>query len=326
MDFGLHLPASGPEAGPDHVIRFAQRAEALGFYCLTVADHIVIPRKISSPYPYTLDGKYVGAGHHLEQATVMAFVAGTTRRIHLVASVMVAPYRHPVLIAKMLATLDLLSNGRVILGIGAGWMREEFSLVGAPRFEERGKVTDEYINAFKELWTQEKPVFQGKYCNFSEIVFLPKPLQKPHIPIWIGGHSDQALRRAAELGNGWHPIGGVPTIPLEPEDLRRKLDKLAQYARAAGRDPQELRVALKASLYDRGTESRPGQRRRFTGSAEQIAADVSDYQRAGVDCLILDVRTADPVKTLERLEWLAGEVLALSQRQVRSASHPERRP
>ena len=310
MEFGLHLAASGPGAEPESLIEFTQRAEALGFYCVTIADHIVIPRNISSPYPYTLDGQYRGAGHHLEQVTVMSFLAGATRRIRLVASVMIAPYRHPVVAAKALATLDFLSQGRVILGLGVGWMKEEFQLLGAPGFEARGRVTDEYIKAFKELWTKENPAFRGDYCNFSNLTFLPKPVQKPHIPIWIGGHSRRALRRAAELGDGWHPIGGVPTAPLEPDDLARKLAMLAQYAQAVGRNPKEIRVAFKASLYDRDRESRAGHRRRFTGSAEEIVADAREYQNVGVDYLILDVRTPDRTQTLERLDWLAQEVLS----------------
>ena len=310
MEFGLHLAASGPGAEPENLIEFTQRAEALGFYCVTVADHIVIPRNISSPYPYTLDGQYRGAGHHLEQMTVMSFLAGATRRIRLVASVMIAPYRHPVVAAKALATLDFLSQGRVILGLGVGWMKEEFELLGAPRFEARGRVTDEYIKAFKELWTKENPAFRGDYCNFSSLTFLPKPVQKPHIPIWIGGHSKHAIRRAAELGDGWHPIGGVPTAPLEPDDLAAKLLLLAQYARAAGRDPKEIRVAFKASLYDRDKASHAGRRRRFTGSAEDIVADAREYRSAGVDYLILDVRTPNREQTLERINWLAQEVVS----------------
>ncbi len=308
MEYGLHLAVSDPGVKPEHLMDFVRRAEELGFFCVTVPDHIVIPRNISSPYPYTLDKRYTRR-HHLEQITAMAFLAGATRRIRLVASVMIAPYRHPVVVAKMLATLDFLSHGRVILGLGVGWMKEEFQLVGAPRFEDRGRVTDEYIRAFKELWTKENPAFHGTYCNFSDLAFLPKPVQKPHIPIWIGGHSDQALRRAAELGDGWHPIGAVPTVPLEPEELERRLERLAEYARAAGRNPKEIRVAFKASLFDPGTEIRAGQRRRFTGNAEQIASDVRGYQKAGVDCLILDVRTPDPAQSLERLDWLAQEVL-----------------
>jgi probable F420-dependent oxidoreductase len=309
MEYGLHLAVSNPGVKPEELIRYVQRAEDLGFFCITVADHIVIPKNIASPYPYTLDGKYRGPGHHLEQLTAMSFLAGATRRIRFVTSVMIAPYRHPVVAAKMLSTLDYLSRGRVIVGLGVGWMKEEFVLVGAPRFEDRGRVTDEYIRAFRELWTQENPSFAGAYCNFSGLTFLPKPAQKPHIPIWIGGHSDRALRRAAELGDGWHPIGGVPTIPLEPDDLKRNLATLARYAERAGRNPRAITVAFKASLFDREKESRAGRRRRFIGGAEEIAADARDYQKAGVDCLILDVRTPDPGETLERLDWLAQEVL-----------------
>jgi probable F420-dependent oxidoreductase len=310
MEYGLHLAASSPTATPDHLIQFTQRAEALGFFCVTVADHIVIPRHIASPYPYTLDRKYPGAGHHLEQMTVMSFLAGATHRIRLVASVMIAPYRHPIVVAKMLSTLDFLSQGRVILGLGVGWLKEEFKLVGAAPFEDRGRVTDEYIQAFRTLWTKENPAFNGTYCSFSDLIFLPKPMQRPCIPIWIGGHSDRALRRAALLGDGWHPIGGVPTAPLEPKDVAAKLRILARYAESAGRNPREIRVAFKASLFDRGIASRAGQRRRFTGSAEQITTDIRDYQEAGVDYLILDVRTPDPGHTLDRLEWLAQEVIS----------------
>lgn len=311
MEYGFHLAVSGPTAKPEHLINFARRGEELGFFCVTVADHIVIPKKIVSPYPYTLTGQYPGTGDQLEQLTVLSFLAGATQRIRLVASVMVTPYRNPLIVAKMLATLDVLSRGRLILGLGAGWMREEFELLGAPLFEERGDVTDEYIRVFKELWTHDNPSFEGRYCRFSEIKFSPKPAQKTHMPIWIGGHSKRALRRAAELGNGWHPIGGVPTAPLEPEELRRKLETLAHYAEKAGRNPREITVAFKASLYDPKMETVPGRPRRFTGSAAEIASDVRAYKEVGVDYLILDVRSPDAVQTLERIEWLAKEVLPM---------------
>jgi len=311
MEYGLHLAISDPGVNPEELIRFVQRVDELGFFCVTLADHIVIPINVTSPYPYTLDKKYPGKGHHLEQITAMAFLAGATQRIRFATSVMIAPYRHPVVVAKMLSTLDFLSHGRMILGLGVGWMKEEFQLLGAPRFEDRGRVTDEYIRAFKELWTKENPTFEGAYCNFSELTFLPKPVQKPHIPIWIGGHGNRALRRAAELGDGWHPIGGVPTVPLEPEDLEGRLQKLTEYAQAAGRNPKEIRVVFKASLFDPAIESCAGRRRRFIGNAEQIASDVRDYQKVGVDCLILDVRTPNPAQTLERLDWLAQQVLPL---------------
>jgi len=309
MDFGLHLPASSANVKPEDLVRFAQQAERLGFYCLTVADHVIVPKNISIPYPYTVDGKYPGTGYHLETLTTMSFLAGATQRIRFATSVMIAPYRNPIITAKMLASLDVLSNGRVIVGLGVGWMKEEFDNLGTPAFPERGRVTDEYIRAFRELWTSDNPAFNGKFCNFSNIVFLPKPVQKPTIPIWIGGHSKQALRRAARLGDGWHPIGGVPTIPLEPDDVRKDLATLTEYARAAGRDPKQIRVALKGSLFDK-EKTIEGRRRRFMGEAEEIASDIRDYRAAGVDTMIFDVRRASSTETLERMEWMAKEVIA----------------
>ena len=310
MEFGLHLPASSSAVKSEDLIRFVQQAEALGFYCVTVADHVIVPKNISIPYPYTIDGKYPGTGYHLETLVTMSFLAGATERIRFLTSVMIAPYRNPVITAKMLASLDVLSQGRVIVGLGVGWMKEEFDNLKAPSFNERGRVTDEYIKAFRELWTKDNPSFEGKHCSFSDIIFLPKPVQKPTIPIWIGGHSKQALRRAGELGDGWHPIGGVPTIPLEPQDVARDLEMLASYARKAGRDPKQIRVALKGSLFDREKQIAPGKRRRFLGNAEEIASDIRDYRQVGVDTVIFDVRRPTPTETLERMEWIAKEVIA----------------
>jgi probable F420-dependent oxidoreductase len=310
MDFGLHLPASTSGVTSADLVRFVQQAERLGFYCITVADHIIIPKNVTVPYPYTVDGKYPGTGYHLETLTTMSFLAGATERIRFVTSVMIAPYRNPIITAKMLASLDVLSAGRVIVGLGVGWMKEEFENLNAPPFAERGKVTDEYIQAFRELWSSDNPSFNGKYCTFSDIVFVPRPVQKPTIPIWVGGHSRQALRRAAQLGDGWHPIGGVPTIPLEPEDMARDLETLGFYAAKAGRNIKDIRVALKGSLFDREKQSTPGRRRRFMGSADDIAGDIEAYRKAGVDTMIFDVRRATISETLERMEWMAKDVIA----------------
>jgi len=308
MEFGLHLPASSATVKAEELVRFAQQAEVLGFYCLTVADHVIVPKNISVPYPYTVDGKYPGTGYHLETLMTMGYLAGATQRIRFVTSVMILPYRNPIVTAKMLASLDVLSGGRLIVGAGVGWMKEEFETIRTEPFEERGKVTDEYIAAFRELWTSDNPTFNGKYCRFSNIAFLPKPVQKPSIPIWIGGHSKQAIRRAARLGDGWHPIGGVPTIPLEPEDIVKDMSMLREYAEKAGRDPKTIRVALKGSLFDREKQITPGKRRRFIGSAEEVASDIREYRAAGVDTMIFDVRRPNINETLERMEWMAKEV------------------
>jgi probable F420-dependent oxidoreductase len=311
MEFGLHLPASSAGVTAQDLVRFAQNAEALGFYCITVADHVIVPKNISIPYPYTVDGKYPGTGYHLETLMTMGFLAGATQRIRFVTSVMIAPYRNPIITAKMLASLDVLSLGRVIVGLGVGWMKEEFDNLQAPNFAERGNVTDEYIHAFRELWTKENPSFNGQYCKFNDIVFTPKPVQQPTIPIWIGGHSKHAIRRAARLGDGWHPIGGVPTIPLEPEDMKHALALLAQFAQAAGRDPKTIHVALKGSLFDKEKKIQ-GRRRHFIGSAEEIASDIRAYRDVGVDTMIFDVRRPSVTETLERMEWMAKDVIAMA--------------
>lgn len=308
MQFGLHLPASSATVKADELVRFAQQAETLGFYCLTVADHVIVPTNISVPYPYTVDGKYPGTGYHLETLMTMGFLAGATQRIRFVTSVMILPYRSPIVTAKMLASLDVLSNGRVIVGAGVGWMKEEFENLQAPEYTERGRVTDEYIQAFRELWSAERPTFKGKFVKFSDLIFLPKPVQKPGIPIWIGGHSKVALKRAGRLGDGWHPIGGVPTIPLEPEDVKNDWQVMAEAAQQAGRDPKSIRVALKGSLFDKELKI-ADRRRRFMGGADDIAGDIVAYRDAGVDTMIFDVRQPSSAATLERMEWMARDVL-----------------
>ena len=170
MKFGFYMSTEGPTAQPDSVVRIAQEAERLGFDSLVLGDHIVFPNDIESAYPYTVSGEWSGGegGEHLEQLTMLTFLAAVTERVRLVPSVMIVPYRNPLLAAKMLATLDVLSKGRLTLGIGVGWMEEEFAALDAPPFAERGAVTDEYLRAYKELWTSDNPSFDGKFCHFFQ--------------------------------------------------------------------------------------------------------------------------------------------------------------
>ncbi len=313
MRFGFYLPNSGPTAQPDSLAEIARRGDQLGFYCMVAPDHIIQPTKISSAYPYTVSGDFGGGtrseGEWPEQLTTLAFLAGITQRIRLVTSVMIVPYRNPILTAKMLATIDMLSKGRLTVGVGVGWMEEEFEALDAPPFARRGAVTDEYLRAFKELWTSDDPHFEGEFCRFSGITFLPKPTQKPHPPIWVGGQSRLAIRRAAQLGDAWHPVGAIPAAPLEPEELSQKLVTLQRYAEEAGRDPKEIEVAMKAPLYDTSLSS-AGDRRRFSGSPDQVLQDVKTYSDIGVDHLIFDIRGPDLSQSLERMEWFAQEVMA----------------
>jgi alkanesulfonate monooxygenase SsuD/methylene tetrahydromethanopterin reductase-like flavin-dependent oxidoreductase (luciferase family) len=148
--------------------------------------------------------------------------------------------------AKQLSMLDVLSGGRLTLGVGVGWMEEEFEALGAPRYAERGAVTDEYLRLFKTLWTEDHPRFEGKYCRVADIGFLSKPVQKPHPPIWVGGHTTLALRRAAELGDAWLPLGTFPPVVFRPDELKPKIARLREFTRSAGRPEEAVKVCLGA--------------------------------------------------------------------------------
>ena len=315
MKYGFYLPNSGAGAEPDALADIAKLGDRLGFYCMVMPDHILQPNQVISTYPYSLTGDILAAGQSgngewPEQITTLAYLAGVTERIKLVTSVMIIPYRNPILTAKMLSTLDMLSKGRLILGAGVGWMEEEFELLDAPPFAERGAVTNEYLQAFIELWTKDDPKFEGKYVNFSDITFLPKPVQKPYPPIWIGGQSKPAIRRAAQIGDCWHPVGAIPAAPLEPEELAENLVLLHQYAEKAGRDPAAIQVSVKAPLYDAGDSSGP--RRRFSGSSDEVRQDVQTYSDVGVTHLIFDFRTGDPKQTEDRMARFSEEVMAVT--------------
>ena len=315
MEYGFYLPNSGAGAEPDALADIAKLGDRLGFYCMVMPDHILQPNQVNSTYPYSLTGDILAAGQSgdgewPEQVTTLAYLAGVTERIRLVTSVMIIPYRNPILTAKMLSTLDMLSKGRLILGAGVGWMEEEFELLNTEPFAERGAVTNEYLRAFIELWTKDDPKFEGKYVNFSDITFLPKPVQKPYPPIWIGGQSKPAIRRAAQIGDCWHPVGAIPAAPLEPEELAENLVLLHQYAEKAGRDPAIIQVSVKAPLYDAGDSSGP--RRRFSGSSDEVRQDVQTYADVGVTHLIFDFRTGDPKQTEDRMAQFSEEVMAVT--------------
>jgi probable F420-dependent oxidoreductase len=279
---------------------------------VVVADHIVFPTVVRSRYPYTVSGEFPGEGDALELLPLMAFVAGVTNRLRIVSSVMIVPYRNPVVTAKMLATIDVLSRGRLTVGVGVGWLREEFEAVGAASFERRGAVTDEYVRIFKTLWTKSPASYAGEFYRFEGLQCLPQPLQKPHPPIWIGGHSGAALRRVARLGDGWHPVGANPAVPLPPAELRASLDELRRLTVAEGRDFSSLTISFKAPVYDAtsGAAALPdGTRRPFSGTPAQIGEDIAAYGVLGVSELIFDFRSATPAEAIQRMERFAGEVL-----------------
>ena len=306
MRYGFYLPTRGGCATPEALETIVQRGEALGFHSVMIADHVVFPTAIASRYPYTVSGEFPGGGDALEQLTLVAFVAGRTRALRLVTSVMILPYRNPVLTAKMLATVDVLSSGRLTVGVGVGWLREEFEALGAPDFERRGAASDEYLRIFKTLWTENPASFAGEFYRFAGLRCLPHPVQKPHPPIWIGGHSAPALRRVARHGDGWHPVGANPAVPLRPAELRTSLDHLFRLTEAEKRDPSALTISFKAPVYDVTATTLTGSERRpFSGTAQQVADDIAAYEKTGVHELIFDFRSDHLEETLDRMERFA---------------------
>ena len=317
MDFGFGVPTRGPLSAPQTLAALAASGEELGFTYIGVADHIVVARRIDSTYPYSESGSFTGweSGECLEQLTLLGYLAAHTTTIRLLSSVMVVPHRNPVHTAKILSTIDNLSGGRLTVGCGVGWMREEFQAIGTPPFDNRGSVSDEYIRVFKELWTSDAPAFEGKYANFSDIVFSPQPVQKPHPPIWIGGESPAALRRAARLGDAWYPIGSNPTYPLQTiRQLSDAIGRLHGYVEGFERDPAEIDLAFSAVWYNEN-EARTGpdgERLTFTGTARQIADDILSFQDLGVRHLMLGFQGPTLDQTLARMRYFASEIMPLT--------------
>ena len=315
MQFGLSVPHRGPLANPEAIRAIAESAETLGFDVLTISDHIVVPRKIESSYPYSPDGGWSGGvdGACFEQISLLNYVAGITKKARLLTSIMVIPHREPIFTAKALATADQLSGGRVELGIGTGWMREEFELLKTPAFMERGAVTDEYIQAFKALWTQDNPSFDGNYVKFKDIFFEPKPIQTGGPKIWVGGESGRALRRLATLGDVWYPIaGGNPKAPLDTlASYDAALIKLRQAAEKAGRDPASIGLAYSAMAHsDKERASASGERMLMTGSAAARRDDAAAMAERGVSTMIVNVAAGTIAGALAKQEAFARDVMS----------------
>ena len=309
--FGTSMPSRGDMASPENLRTLAQRAESLGFDSVWVSDHIILPRKVDSFYPYAADGvaTFRPDEDYYDPLATLNFLAGCTQKIRLGTHVLILPYRNPVVTAKTLSTLDVLSGGRVILGAGVGWMEEEFQALGLDTYAQRGAVTDEYIQLFKELWTKDEPEFQGEHYQLSGMGFMPKPVQKPHPPIWIGGHTNPAIRRAAEYGDGWMPIGLRPPAILEPEELAEKIARLRRLTVRAGRPEDAVSLCFSTGVtFD---DSPGATRRMMSGRAEQIATDLRQYQDLGVRNFILGF-PGDSVAALdEAMEQFSKQVMPL---------------
>ena len=274
-----------------------------------------MPVQPDTPYPYTKDGIWPGqpTGECFDAIATLAFIAGCTQRIKLLTSVIVVPHRPAVLTAKLLLTADVLSGGRVVAGVGAGWMREEFAALGTPPFDERGAVTDEYLEAWKRLWTQDRPALDGKYANFRDVVFMPKPVSQPHPPIWVGGESPAALRRTVQFGDAWYPVSNNQKIPLEHAGRGCTPASPRCTARRKRRDAIRRRsTSAMSGSCRRPGHARPGpdgDRQMFSGSADDMLADAAALREAGARHVIVYLQRPTIEQTLDVQQRFAEDVV-----------------
>jgi probable F420-dependent oxidoreductase len=238
MKFGVAFANIGPFIGPEAACGLATAAERVGFESIWTVDHVVVPAGYRSTYPYDPSGR-LPSGEDApfpDPLIWLAYVARATTTIRLATGILILPERNPVVLAKELATLDLLSSGRVTLGVGLGWMREEFEALGIP-FEGRGARTEEAIGAMRALWTQERATYQGATTGFRDVFLRPQPAGGT-IPIHIGGHSDVAARRAGRIGDGFFPFG------VGRHELAGLVGQMRRAAEEAGRDPSTLEITV----------------------------------------------------------------------------------
>ena len=301
MEYGIVLPK---HINPDELIKFATAAEELGFHSLWAADHIVLPIEETDLYPYTDDGRFTANSQdpQLDAFTLLSFIASQTNQINLGTSVAIVPYRNPILQAKMFASLDVLTKGRVICGAGVGWWKEEFAALDAP-FEKRGLATDEYLQIFKLLWTSNVTEFHGETYEFSNIAFFPKPVQKPNgIPIWIGGHTKRAVRRTVKYGDTWHPTR------LRPDQIENMLPFIDQQCEEYNRKRDEITISLKRTLHftDIGieTNSRIRSKAALIDSTYTVVEDIKNCEDLGIKNLTFDFQTNKTEECIKIMEHL----------------------
>ena len=299
MRVGINLINFGPGASPESLARTAELGEALGYHLVMISDHVAIAPDVQARYPAPFYDPF----------TTLGWLAGLTRRVELGTTVIIIPYRHPLETARMAAILDRLSGGRLILGIGVGWAKQEFQALGVP-FHQRGAMTNDYLGAIKTAWTQEVASHDGPFVSFRDVHTDPRPLRAPHPPIWVGGASDAALRRAVNHGDGWHPIR------IRIDWLRDTgLPRLREFAGEAGKLPPALCPRIRLRLTDRplpDDRRMPGE-----GTLDQVRADLEALQSLDARYVLLDTYADDPEATRDpEVAWrmlttLADRVLDL---------------
>lgn len=302
MKFGAHLPHIGPFHDGASMIRYAQSVEEAGYDSVWGSDHVVFPVSFESKYPYAETGDFPLPGQvpWVEEVTSLAFVAGATSRVRLGTSILVLPYRNPVMNAKTLAAVDVLSGGRLIAGVGAGWMREEAEAMGMP-FDQRGRRTDEHIEVLLALWTQAEASYDGQFYTVPPVRSEPRPLQKPHPPVWVGGHETGALNRAAKYGDGWH------AYRLRPDEIREKSAYIRSKAGELGRDGTaiELSVRLPLVLSDQPVSVD----RALAGTPDDMKRQLQEYRDAGVEYVVFEPPVFEGLdRGIEVLQRFAFEI------------------
>ena len=287
---GCHLPTQGPLATGEALTTFAREADRRGVASLWVSDHVIFPRTTTGSYP---GGRFPHPPDkpYLEPVVTLAAAAVCTTRARLGASVFILGHRHPVVMAKMLTSIDALSNGRLICGVGVGWWKEELEILGVP-FNRRGRQADEILKVFTTLWSDAHPSFEGEFFRFRDIGFAPKPVQKPRPPIWVGGDSPGAFRRVATLGDGWHATSKTPT------EFRDALPRLRAAADKAGRAFDTIELSLRYTLRDdllaKGTQA--------------VVDTLVEYKRLGLSHIVLEFRRDDLGRMLEILDLVTSAV------------------
>ena len=291
MRLGFALPQIGKAAGPDAVAAVARRAEELGFDSLWVLDRLLYPEKPRAPYPVgdgTLPVQYKTA---LDPLQTLAFAAAQTERIVVGSSVLNLPWYSPVMLARSLASLDVLSRGRLRVGLGMGWSPDEYEAAGVS-WSNRGKRADELIRALKTIWTTNPVAFEGEYVRIPKSFIEPKPVQKPHPPIYMAAYAPSAMQRVAREANGWFPVG-VP-IKVLPEMFKG----IKGMVKDAGRNPDELDLIVRCNV-ELSESPVSGERADFVGTLDQIESDIAATKEVGTAELVLDVQFSPGVETKE---------------------------
>src|SRR6266852_4464356 len=296
MRFGVTIPNNWGIADPRQVLALGPLAEALGYDSVWVMDHLLNSGYIRE----RLDDK-----PYYHPLSTLSYRAATTRRVSLGTSVLVLPYHNPVELAKYAASLDQMSGGRVILGVGVGAMTEEFESLGVP-FRQRGALTNECMAIMRELWTSPDPHYKSERWNLTAFKFSPKPIQRPAIPLWVGGSSPGAMRRAGTIGDGWHPSG------MSPDEFATGREEVRKLAAAAGRDPDALTMSIRVEVEVGGRASSPraSSRARLVGDdLEQMIAGIQAYQRAGVEHIVLALNSGELARITAFMVDIAEKVL-----------------